>query len=426
MPSKAGGWFDPTVKARELDGGIMPKRANGVRRSGTGPFVNSLKYLSKLSNDKWLVKRITVTYFNSVQFKFTGEISCIGSNGQIRLQYIDWPEMDTLERYSTVAYINTFHSVWIHYKEIDMIIDKNKNVTNEILDILKMKMAQSFVYYFDIKPLNIKMIPKIFKGDYTEGYMQEILTMGNRITANSDFISKAKDLLFDMNRQNKFLLLKKNTFLNEQRRFLHWTTSELCTIVHNYKELFADVLIKNLQTGKYKQPKVDSKPNEDEKETELKVKEEEVITTKKEVDKTGWSSYLDWDEDEIGVEIKKELKRSENRIAILISDEETKNKEWGKDLWVNKTIKVILYDTSSWGNGLPRPYFKNTKPLKKSRWKWRREKNKWLSHKIKKKSLNKQTNRYHHGKKHVLVKKQKKKRRRADVKQEGLFQYDSL
>ena len=463
MPSKAGGFFDPLVRGS----GSGKRRAGPIVRRGLKPFKHSLKQLSKIPNDKWLLKRITVRYFRKIQFEFTGEISCIGNNGQIRLQYIEWPEMDVTDNYHSDNHINKFHSVWIHYKQIDRIMYENKNVTAEILDILKMKMAQSFVYFYNFQDLDIKMIPKVINAEYTEKYMEDLLATGDGILINSTFQKKIKVFLYDCNRTNRHILLQRNTFKNEQRRLLSWSVIEFGKILHNYKELFTAQILKNLQSGKGKKrmKKPDQnkdkrnwaeiktktktttdkakkliiagssehidkvykdflKPNEETKDEdeEKKIMIEEIDETKKK-----WPDYMDWDTEEIGIGIKKELERSENKTGLILAKNGNRNcvTKWGKELALNTEVKMVLYNISSWGNILPRPYIRGPRKQRKSRWKWRPEKNKWLSNQIKKKNVNKQTNRYHHGKQHLRVKKLKRKRKRLDVKGEADYQYNS-
>ena len=81
-----------------------------------------------------------------------------------------------------------------------------------------MKMAQSFIYFFEFKALENNNIIKVIKGDYDEKYMQEMIEMKNGILISSEFTKKAREFLFDINRPNKYLLVKKNVYLNQQRR----------------------------------------------------------------------------------------------------------------------------------------------------------------------------------------------------------------
>eukprot|EP01084_Bolivina_argentea_P272473 463929_1 len=377
--------------------------AGPVVRDGSEPFKHSLKHLYNLRSDKWLLRYVTIRYFKRVPFTFTGQISCISNNGQIRLQYIRYTNTQDFNA-QIFNFIDVFHSFWFHYKQINIILYKNKDVTDEILDILKMKMTQSFVYFYDFKALENKNILKIIKGNYTKQYMNEILAMKNGILISTEFTKKAKEFLFDINRPNKHLLLKKNVYLNEQRRLIEWNISELRKIVHNYKQLFVKQF-KHIENAKF--------IDKTEEDTKVDIKQVET--------KVEYKSYLEWDNIDVCNEIKKELKRSDNTIALLLTKTSVFNtKEWGIE---TEKVKLKLFNVSKWGK-VVKPFIYN--PIKRSKMKRVPEQNRYLSSNIKKKNINKQTNRFHHGNKHKQFKKQRKKQRRRVVKKEVSLQFEGL
>eukprot|EP01083_Nonionella_stella_P020382 56507_1 len=364
-----------------------------MQRNGTAPFKYSLRYLSKLRDDKWLMKDVSIKYFNKRSLVFYGQISCISSNGQIRLQYIRYHTMKDINEY-----IDTFHTFWFHYKQIVSVVYKKKDITDEILDILKLKMAQSFIYYYNVETLANHNIVKVINDDYTDEYMNELLAMGNGILINTELALKTRKFLYDVNRANKHLLLKQNVYLNEQRRQVEWTVGEFVKIVNNYKELFVQQITKHLNhTNFYLHMKEASN-----------VKDEDTCM------KQQHTTYLLWDNIAIENETKKELKRSENTIALVGL---TRGNIPISTTNLNK-IKFTLYDTSPWGRKIVKPWIRNPRRPPRTNWKWIPEQNRYISSMIKKKKVNRQTNRFHHGKKHHLTKKYKKKQKRLHARQE--------
>eukprot|EP01084_Bolivina_argentea_P243650 408407_1 len=104
-------------------------------------FNNSFKQLQSYRLcDKWLNKTVCITYWKDYHCAFEGIISCIASNGQIRLQNIKFDK----DKHNIIAG-KLFHSYWFHYKMIVSIHYFKEDITHEILDTLKQNIALSFI-----------------------------------------------------------------------------------------------------------------------------------------------------------------------------------------------------------------------------------------------------------------------------------------
>ena len=405
------GWFDPDHWAKHRGQKHKKKRAEPVGH--LKPFKNSLKWLSHQPADKWLMKEVTIRYFRIVQFDFTGQISCVSSNGQLRLQYIEFPEYDITETFALSDYINVHHSFWFHYKDIAKVTFEDKDVTNEILDILQMRIAEAFIFYYDYELLHRSNISKIICGDFSEQYLRQLIDLDFDY---AEFSKHRLDYLFDINRQNKYLILKKNTYFNEQRRFLRWSESEMSRIINNLKDLF----IKQMEhVIKCKRKRSEAK--EKQLETECEHEEDDADDEKKD-----WPTYLDWDEAEVDDLVKKELQRTENTMAMIVFEGGT-----------TKVIKRRLFDLSMWGKPVPRRYIQGIAgPHRTSHRNKRRLKNKFESLRVKKKKMSKKkrnqrfmktlkNNKLDHITQHQRLKRKLKKQKRQDWRLVVTSQYHS-
>merc|ERR1712048_1389584 len=198
------------------------------------------------------------------------------------------------------------------------------------------KIAQSFVFYFDFQPLHRSNIATIMRGDFEEKYLHQLQDFDAQ-----EFLPKTyplEDFLYDINRQNAHLILKKNTFLNEQRRFLRFREDELCMMIHNYKQLFVQQMLKMMKKKKAK---------DREKQLAMERHVETEAAAKKEVIK--YPTFIDWDRNDFRAYVQKELERTANAMAIIVFERGVKN--------TVKEIKRRLFNICAFGKPLPRPYF---------------------------------------------------------------------
>eukprot|EP01084_Bolivina_argentea_P140097 246394_1 len=249
-----------------------------LARSGTNSFKLTLEQLYDIPVAKYLQDDVIIKYWHIYPDVFEGQISCISSKMQIRLQHINclYIDKELLPR-------PWHHSYWFHYKNIKSIYFENQEITNDILDIMKYRMIQSFLFYYaenEIYQSSTKYI-KYLQTDnvnrivtqlsqnpsnhelYLKCKIPKILDMALHNPSrfqigqyrSSSFESAIEDFLYDMNRINSHLLLKRD-FKNKQRIASCFTVNELLRILDHYKELVVQYVktlygINNLNVKRY-------------------------------------------------------------------------------------------------------------------------------------------------------------------------------